>query len=88
MAERRFSIGLGLRAQSDFYNQAQGVTLRQGGYALASLRLGWRINRQLTAALQVDNLTDLRYYQSLSGTGWNNRYGEPRSATLSLRAEF
>ncbi|MCG3784702.1 TonB-dependent siderophore receptor [Delftia acidovorans] len=88
VAERRFSIGLGLRAQSDFYNQAQGVTLRQGGYALASLRLGWRINRQLTAALQVDNLTDRRYYQSLSGTGWNNRYGEPRSATLSLRAEF
>ena len=84
----RWSLGGGLQVQSGFYNEAQGVRLSQGGYALANLQLGYRITPKVSAALYVNNLSDRRYYQSLSGTNWNNRYGEPRSFMLSLRAEY
>lgn len=82
------SAGLGVQAQSRYSVTSGGVTLRQGGYALANARLGWRIDRHFTAALNVNNLFDKHYYQSLSGTAWNNRYGEPRSVMLSLRAQY
>lgn len=87
-AGRRLSAGLGLQAQSRYTVTSGGVTLRQGGYALAHARLGWRIDRHFTAALNVNNLFDKHYYQSLSGTAWNNRYGEPRSVMLSVRAQY
>jgi outer membrane receptor for ferric coprogen and ferric-rhodotorulic acid len=84
----RLSAGLGVQAQSAYTVQSGGLTLRQGGYALASARLGYRINHNLSAALHVNNLFDRRYYQSLSGPQWNNRYGEPRSIMLTLRAQY
>lgn len=84
----RLSAGVGIQAQSAYTVQSGGVTLRQGGYALASLRVGYRINKHMSAALHVNNLFDRRYYQSLSGTSWNNRYGEPRSVALTLRMEY
>jgi outer membrane receptor for ferric coprogen and ferric-rhodotorulic acid len=87
-AGRRLSAGLGVQAQSHYSVTSGGVTLRQGGYALANARLGWRIDRHFTAALNLNNLFDKHYYQSLSGTAWNNRYGEPRSVMLSLRAQY
>lgn len=87
-AQRRLSAGLGMQAQSHYSVTSGGITLRQGGYALANARLGWRIDRHFTAALNVNNLFDKHYYQSLSGTAWNNRYGEPRSVMLSLRAQY
>lgn len=86
--ERRWSLGLGVQAQSEYSVVSGAATLRQGSYMLANMRVGYRINRQLTAALNINNLFDRRYYQSLSSTAWNNRYGEPLSAMLTLRAEF
>lgn len=84
----RLSAGFGIQAQSAYTVQSGGVTLRQGGYALASLRVGYRIDKRLSAALHVNNLFDRRFYQSLAGPSWNNRYGEPRSVALTLRMEY
>lgn len=86
--ERRISVGLGLQAQSDFSVESGGVTLRQAGYTLVNARIGYQINKQLSAALNVNNVFDKHYYQSLSGPAWNNRYGEPLSAMLTLRAKY
>ncbi|OWT66442.1 TonB-dependent siderophore receptor [Candidimonas nitroreducens] len=85
---RRLSIGLDVLAQSDYSVQSGGTTLRQGGYALVNARIGYRISRRVTAAVNVNNLFDRTYYQSLSSPSWNNRYGEPRSLMLTLRAEY
>ncbi len=84
----RLSAGLGVQAQSAYTVQSGGLTLRQGGYALANARLGYRINKNLNAALHINNLFDRHYYQSLSGPQWNNRYGEPRNVMLTLRAQY
>ncbi|AMD47538.1 amino acid ABC transporter substrate-binding protein [Bordetella holmesii F627] len=86
--EGRLSVGGGLRMQSNFSTVSAGTTLRQGGYTLVDARLGWRVNKHLTASVNLNNLFDRRYYQSLSSTSWNNRYGEPRNVMLTLRAEY
>ncbi|WP_026384590.1 TonB-dependent siderophore receptor [Achromobacter xylosoxidans] len=86
--QRRLSVGGGLQVQSGYSTVSGPVTLRQGGYALVDLRLAYRVDKHLTAALNVNNVFDRGYYQSLWGTAWNNRYGEPRNLMLTLRAEY
>ena len=86
--DRRWSVGGGLQAQSDYSGDYRGVSMRQGGYALVNMRLGYKIDEHWTAAVNVNNLFDRTYYQSLSNPNWNNRYGEPRSFNVSLRGAF
>ncbi|EPH1621153.1 Fe(3+)-pyochelin receptor FptA [Pseudomonas aeruginosa] len=86
--DRRWSVGGGLQAQSDYCVDYRGVSMRQGGYALVNMRLGYKIDEHWTAAVNVNNLFDRTYYQSLSNPNWNNRYGEPRSFNVSLRGAF
>lgn len=86
--DRRWSVGGGLQAQSDYSVDYRGVSMRQGGYALVNMRLGYKIDEHWTAAVNVNNLFDRTYYQSLSNPNWNNRYGEPRSFNASLRGAF
>ncbi|HIE1872853.1 TPA: Fe(3+)-pyochelin receptor FptA [Pseudomonas aeruginosa] len=86
--DRRWSVGGGLQAQSDYSVDYRGVSMRQGGYALVNMRLGYKIDEHWTAAVNVNNLFDRTYYQSLSNPNWNNRYGEPRSFNVSLRGAF
>ncbi|MBG6491668.1 Fe(3+)-pyochelin receptor FptA [Pseudomonas aeruginosa] len=83
--DRRWSVGGGLQAQSDYSVDYRGVSMRQGGYALVNMRLGYKIDEHWTAAVNVNNLFDRTYYQSLSNPNWNNRYGEPRSFNVRLR---
>ncbi|WP_105751201.1 Fe(3+)-pyochelin receptor FptA [Pseudomonas aeruginosa] len=86
--DRRWNVGGGLQAQSDYSVDYRGVSMRQGGYALVNMRLGYKIDEHWTAAVNVNNLFDRTYYQSLSNPNWNNRYGEPRSFNVSLRGAF
>ncbi|WP_377647468.1 Fe(3+)-pyochelin receptor FptA [Pseudomonas aeruginosa] len=86
--DRRWSVGGGLQAQSDYSVDYRGVSMRQGGYALVNMCLGYKIDEHWTAAVNVNNLFDRTYYQSLSNPNWNNRYGEPRSFNVSLRGAF
>ncbi|HCE8477017.1 TPA: Fe(3+)-pyochelin receptor FptA [Pseudomonas aeruginosa] len=86
--DRRWSVGGGLQAQSDYSVDYRGVSMRQGGYALVNMRLGYKIDEHWTAAVNVNNLFDRTYYQSLSNPNWNNRYDEPRSFNVSLRGAF
>ncbi|WP_319093502.1 Fe(3+)-pyochelin receptor FptA [Pseudomonas aeruginosa] len=76
--DRRWSVGGGLQAQSDYSVDYRGVSMRQG----------YKIDEHWTAAVNVNNLFDRTYYQSLSNPNWNNRYGEPRSFNVSLRGAF
>lgn len=86
--ERRWSIGAGLQMQSENHVNAGAVKLRQGGYATASLRLGYRVNKDWTASVSVNNVFDRIYYQNLFSPQWSNRYGEPRNVMVSLRGSF
>ncbi|WP_431189360.1 TonB-dependent siderophore receptor [Achromobacter spanius] len=86
--DRRLSVGGGVQMQSGYTTVSGPVTLRQGGVTLVDLRAAYRVDKHLTVALNLNNVFDRGYYQSLSGTSWNNRYGEPRNAMLTLRAQY
>nr|WP_267132675.1 TonB-dependent receptor [Achromobacter denitrificans] len=72
---------MGLQAQSDVYTSS----MRQGGYAVVSARLGYQINKQWDAALSINNLFDREYLRTPGYDIFYNLYGAPRSATLTLR---
>lgn len=57
-------------------------------YAILSARVDYRITKNWTLALNVNNMTDKRYYQTMGTNSGGNWYGEPRSATLTLRGKW
>jgi outer membrane receptor for ferric coprogen and ferric-rhodotorulic acid len=83
-----FSAGLGIQSGSEIVNLAPLNVIHQGGFTVLSAQLGYRINEVTNASLIVNNLTDKRYYQSLSTTTSGNYYGEPRNLQLVVRARF
>ncbi|QRF61726.1 TonB-dependent siderophore receptor [Variovorax paradoxus] len=61
--------------------------MRQPGYTLFNVMASYELNRNLTVALNVNNLFDKKYYRNIGfydGVYW----GEPRNVTVSLRAKF
>lgn len=82
------SVGTGVRYQTKSSRKTRDISVTQPAYAVWSARVGYKINDHFSAALNVDNLFDKKYYQTVSAPGWGNFYGEPRSFTLSLKGEF
>jgi len=84
-----WTLGGGVTVQSLAYKLNGTARIEQPGYAVWAARATYRINRNLTAALNVNNLFDKTYYQTLGGsTGGGNWYGTPRSVTATLQAAF
>jgi len=84
-----WTVGGGVNLQSMAYKTAGTARMEQGGYAVWSARATYRINRNLTAALNINNIFDKSYYQTIgSATTGGNWYGTPRSVTASLQALF
>lgn len=89
----KVNLGFGVNWQSEVESKSSSAPknsdgyVRQDSYFLASANIGYTINDSLSANLQVNNLFDEKYYQQVgfyNGVYW----GEPRNATLSLRAKF
>ncbi len=59
--------------------------VRQGSYAVADLRAGYKITDNLALAVNVNNLFDRNYYSRISSTGRGNYYGSPRTVFASIR---
>ena len=85
-----WTVGAGLRLQSNTYASVDNLTTRQGGYALFDALLAYRINSTLSLQLNANNLFDKVYYAKFSPNSryFNNYYGDPRNLTLTLRASF
>ncbi|OBV38352.1 TonB-dependent siderophore receptor [Janthinobacterium psychrotolerans] len=83
-----WSVGGGVNFQTESSRVTQGITVAQGAYALWSARAAYQIDRNWSASLSVTNVLDKRYYQTVGAPAWGNFYGEPRKASLTLRARF
>ncbi|MFT3800519.1 MAG: TonB-dependent siderophore receptor [Burkholderiaceae bacterium] len=83
-----WTVGGGVNFQTKAYRISGNVRSEQGAYAVWSTRVTYRINRHLTAALNINNLFDKTYYQSLGTQVSGNWYGSPRSMTATLQAVF
>lgn len=83
------TIGGGARAMSSYfyYDSAFGRT-EQNGYALFDAFMNYKLTQNVTAQFTVNNIFDEVYYERLERASRNNRYGEPRSFMLTVRAEW
>ena len=82
------SVGGGVNAQSLTYKTSGALRFEQAGYAVWSGRVGYRINRNLLAAVNFNNIFDKHYYRTLGDARGSNWYGEPRNVTATLQATF
>lgn len=85
--DRRWNIGGGIQAQSHSASDYD-ARVTQGGYMLANMRLGYRINAHWNAAINANNIFDRRYYSGLFMREYNNHYGDPRNLSISLTGTF
>ena len=94
---RRWNVQGGMNTVSNAYtrttvaNPAAGINdvkLEQGGYTLFDAGFGYQITPQLSADVLATNLTDKKYYQRINNPIDGNIWGDPRAATLTLRAKF
>ena len=94
----RLTVGGAVRAQTDAaYGQYRDCTssssncvdarLNQKAFAVLDLRVGFEIDRHWRVALNVNNVLDKTYYETLytSNRGW---YGEPRNFMLRIEAKY
>lgn len=99
----RWEAGLGLNTQSRTYVRGNVITydpvtgsstgqaqysFTQGGYTLLSARVQYEINDRWSAALNLTNITDKTYYQTVGTSAWSNWYGAPRGYMVTLRGKF
>ncbi|MBB5609839.1 MULTISPECIES: TonB-dependent receptor [unclassified Janthinobacterium] len=87
-ALQAWSVGGGVNFQTESSRVTQAITVAQKSYALWTARAAYQIDRNWTASVNVTNLFDKRYYQTVGAPSWGNFYGEPRKASLTLRARF
>ncbi|MBN8756565.1 MULTISPECIES: TonB-dependent siderophore receptor [unclassified Variovorax] len=83
------TIGGSVSYQSDiYYDESYGTgRATQGGLTLISLMARYEFSKQLSATLNIENLSDKRYYTGLGGyNGYT--YGAPRNAWLKATYKF
>lgn len=81
-------VGGGVNFQSKSYKTSGAYRIAQSGYAVWSGRVGYRINRNLTASVNLNNLLDKQYCRTLGSISGSNWYGEPRNVSAKLTALF
>ena len=60
----------------------------QGGYAIASAQIGYKVNKNVSVKLTGNNLFDCTYYERVDSPWGSNFYGEPRNFTFTVRASY
>lgn len=81
----KLTVGGSLSYQSGiYYDEYSGLgRATQGGLTLIGLMARYEFSKQLSASLNIENLTDKHYYSGLGGyNGYT--YGRPRNAWLKL----
>ena len=90
----RVQLGAGGRLQSLTYAAGSvcdanfnctNVDFTQGGYAVFDLMARWQALSSTTVQLNVTNVLDRAYYQTISAPASGNWYGQPRSVQLSAK---
>lgn len=90
----RWTVGGGLYSQNriynkdvNFYDSGTPMYVEQKGYALVDLMTRYRASEHLEFRLNLNNVFDKKYYQSISTNTYygNDIYGEPRNAMLTAR---
>lgn len=99
----RWKVGLGANIQSRNYvsgtssiKDAFGNTVttvnpfeyEQPGYAVWNALVDYQIDQHWATSLNINNLFDKKYYQTVGTNAINNWYGNPREYLLTVRGTF
>ncbi|MCV2216316.1 TonB-dependent siderophore receptor [Thauera sp. Sel9] len=85
----KWRIGAGVNYRSK--QKTDSATMKnpvQGGYAVWNARVAYQIDKTWSAALNVENLFDKRYYSNITANYLHSYVGEPRSFLLTVRGSF
>lgn len=80
--------GLNIGGGVTLNSQQRGTGVVQPGYLVADLRAGYDINDWLNLSLNVNNVFDKTYYAEVNDLMFSNWYGPPRSAFVTLKANY
>ena len=85
----RWQLGLGATYRSQQKTSSSTMLNPvQGGYTVWNARVAYQIDQTWSAALNIDNLLDKKYYASISDNYFYNHVGEPRRFLLTVRGSF
>ncbi|MFC4309119.1 TonB-dependent siderophore receptor [Steroidobacter flavus] len=98
----KWAFGLGAQGQSEHFMSAEYYVIDANGnyvrtekaeytqdpFVFFNGRVSYRASKSYELALNVDNLTDERYYEQMGFVIGYNYYGPPRQFTLSLKAKW
>lgn len=85
----KWRIGAGVNYRSQ--QKTDSATMQnpvQGGYAVWNARVAYQIDKTWSAALNVGNLFNKRYYANITANYLHSYVGEPRNFLLTLRGRF
>lgn len=82
----QLKLGASVIWKSEMSTKDGGVTIRQKDYALLNLMARYDINKHLSTSLNLNNVTNQKYLNSLYWT--QAYYGAPRNATVSLNWKY
>jgi outer membrane receptor for ferric coprogen and ferric-rhodotorulic acid len=98
------SIGGGLNAQSSVFTSGNVDTVvnssgnwscpcvatqfKQLAYVTARVRVAWQITPNWQAAVNLDNISNTRYWARIGAPYGNNFYGTPRSFMFSIHSTY
>ncbi len=85
------TVGGTVSWQSEFRTEVQGMPqfdMVQKPYALVGLMARAKLTESVSAAVNLNNLFDKRYYKYLSHERAYNYYGDPRSFMITLQGKF
>jgi len=83
----QLKVGATANWQDDTWrDEADGVTIRQGSYAVVGLMARYDIDRNFSVAANINNATDRKYLTSLY---WSQSYyAAPRNASVTLSWKY
>lgn len=82
-------FGASARIQSEIHNTRTGfATVRQSGFGVANLTLGYEYSKSLDLQLNINNLFNRDYYRMVGSPVASNTRGEPRNVLMTARYRF
>ena len=81
------TVGGGINWQGETSLGSDTAKINQDSYALINLMARYQFSEAMNLQLNVNNLTDEKYYSYLSSNG-QFRYGDPRNVTANLKYRF
>jgi outer membrane receptor for ferric coprogen and ferric-rhodotorulic acid len=88
------TIGGGMNWQSKTFSTVNAwqinrdLSWEQKAFTVANLMARYEFSKQLTATLNINNLFDKKYINSVSDWWYSGNYGAPRSVALNLKYRF